>query len=104
MMTSLAKSRIRYNKSRTVLTAIAIILTTTLLMALGTSAIGLLNFNKMQAAETSNLHGSFGQLTEDQVNKLKNHADIESLEINEIFATVEHGKMNGFLTYKENVK
>lgn len=104
MITSLAKSRIKYNRSRTVLTAIAIILTTTLLMALGTSAIGLFQFNKQQAAENSNLHATFSQITPEQMNKLENHADIESLELNEIFASVEHGKMNGFLTYKEEIK
>ena len=49
MITSLAKSRIKYNKSRTILTAIAIMLTTMLLMGLGTSAVGLLDFNRQQA-------------------------------------------------------
>ena len=53
MITSLAKKRIRYNKSRSLLTIIAIALTTTLLMALGTSAVGLLNFNKQVLLEAS---------------------------------------------------
>ena len=104
MITSLAKKRIRYNKSRSLLTIIAIALTTTLLMALGTSSVGLLNFNKQQASAASNAHATIKGLTGGQLEKLKNHADIESLETNEIFATIEYGKMNGYLTYSQELK
>ena len=104
MITSLAKSRIKYNKSRTILTAIAIMLTTMLLMGLGTSAVGLLDFNRQQASASSNVHAALKNLTADQVDMLKNHVDVESLETSEIFATVEYGKMNGFLTYTQDIK
>ena len=104
MITSLAKSRLRYNKSRTVLTVIAVMLTTTLLMALGTSAFGLLDFNKQQAAANSNIHATLKGVSDSQLTKLSNHADIESMETSEIFATVEYEKMNGFLTYSDEVK
>lgn len=104
MITLLAKSRIKYNKSRTILTAIAIMLTTMLLMGLGTSAVGLLDFNRQQASASSNVHAALKNLTADQVDMLKNHVDVESLETSEIFATVEYGKMNGFLTYTQDIK
>lgn len=104
MITSLAKSRIKYNKSRTILTATAIMLTTMLLMGLGTSAVGLLDFNRQQASASSNVHAALKNLTADQVDMLKNHVDVESLETSEIFATVEYGKMNGFLTYTQDIK
>lgn len=104
MMTSLAKNRIRYNKSRTFLTAVAIMLTTALLMALGTSAVGLLDFNKQQAAAASNEHTRYNLLTGAQVQKLANHVEVESLKTYEIFATIENGKMNGFLIYQEEIK
>lgn len=104
MITSLAKSRIKYNKSRTILTAIAIMLTTMLLMGLGTSAVGLLDFNRQQASALSNVHAVLKNLTAEQVNRLKNHVDVESLETSEIFATVEYGRMNGFLTYTQDIK
>lgn len=104
MITSLAKSRIKYNKSRTILTAIAIMLTTMLLMGLGTSAVGLLDFNRQQASASSNVHAALKNLTADQVDMLKNHVDVESLETSEIFATVEYGKMNGFLIYTQDIK
>lgn len=104
MMTSLAGKRIRYNKSRTLLTIIAIALTTMLLMALGTSAVGLLDFNKQQASANSNAHATIRGLTEEQVEKLSNHADVESLETNEIFATIEYDRMNGFLTFTDEIK
>lgn len=104
MMTSLARKRIRYNKSRTLLTAVAVALTAMLLMALGTSVTGLLDFNRQQAAANSNVHATIQNLTGAQIEKLSNHADVESLETNEIFATIEYGKMNGFLTYSREIK
>lgn len=104
MMTSLASKRIRYNRSRTLLTIIAITLTTMLLMALGTSAVGLLDFNKQQASANSNAHATIQDLTKEQVDKLSNHADVESLETNEIFATIKYGRMNGFLTFTDEIK
>lgn len=104
MMTSLAGKRIKYNRSRTLLTIIAITLTTMLLMALGTSAVGLLDFNKQQASANSNAHATIRGLTGEQVEKLSNHADVESLETNEIFATIEYDRMNGFLTFTDEIK
>ena len=104
MITLLAKSRLRYHRSRTILTIIAVTLTTTLLMALGTSAIGLLDFNRQQASETSNVHATLMQLTRQQVDMLQHHVDVEALEISEIAATVEYGKMNGFLTCSSEIK
>ena len=104
MITSLAGKRIRYNKSRTLLTVIAITLTTMLLMALGTSAVGLLDFNKQQAAATTNAHATVKGLTHQQVEKLSNHADVESLKTNEIFATIDYDRMNGYLTYTDEIK
>ena len=104
MITSLAGKRIRYNKSRTLLTVIAITLTTMLLMALGTSAVGLLDFNKQQAAATTNAHATVKGLTHQQVEKLSNHADVESLKTNEIFATIDYDRVNGYLTYTDEIK
>lgn len=104
MITSLAGKRIRYNKSRTLLTVIAITLTTMLLMALGTSAVGLLDFNKQQAAATTNAHATVKGLTHQQVEKLSNHADVESLKTDEIFATIDYDRMNGYLTYTDEIK
>lgn len=100
----LAKSRIKYNKSRTVLTFIAIMLTTVLLMGLGTSAFGLFNMNKYNAALNSNVHANISNITYEQAQKLKNHLDVEAVEISEIFASVEYEKMNGYLGYSEVLK
>lgn len=100
----LAKSRIKYNKSRTVLTFIAIMLTTTLLMGLGTSAFGLFNMQKQNAVTVSNVHASISDITYEQAQTLKNHFDVEAVEINEIFATVEYEKMTGYLGYGEVLK
>lgn len=101
---TLAVSRIKYNKSRTILTAVAMMLTTVLLTGIGTCAVGLFDMTKQQASSEGNVHASFSNLNTEQVNKLKNHMDVESLEIAEVFATVEYEKMNGFLSYNVHLK
>lgn len=101
---TLAVSRIKYNKSRTILTAVAMMLTTVLLMGVGTSAVGLFDMTKQEAASEGNVHASFSGLNAEQVNKLKNHMDVEALEITEIFATVEYEKMNGSLNCGSQLK
>ena len=103
-ITSLAKSRIKYNKSRTLLTAIAIMLTTVLLMGLAASVLGLIDIQRQKAVAEGNQHAIFKNLNSGQLEILKNHLDIESIEASEIFATIEYGKMNGFLTFGKALK
>lgn len=101
---SLAKSRIKFNKSRTLLTSIAIMLTTTLLMGLATSALGLYDMQKQQAAAANNVHATFKQLTPEQLDILKNHADVEAMNAQCIVSTLENVDFQGFLTYGKNIK
>ena len=46
MIFRMALSKLRYHKSRTLLTGIAIMLTTMLLMAIGTSGFAMLDMNR----------------------------------------------------------
>lgn len=103
-ITSIAKSRIKYNKSRTLLTAAAIMLTTVLLMGLATSALGLIDIQRQQAAAHGDHHAVFKNLNNEQIEILKNHIDVEASEASEIFATIEYGKMNGFLIFEKELK
>lgn len=103
-ITALARSRIRYNKNRTILTVIAITFTTMLLMALGTCTVGLRNMQLQIAKASSNQHAAFSDLTEAQVAQLENHMDVEALEAQEMFASIEYGKMNGYLQYRTTLK
>ena len=66
---SLALSKLRYNKSRTMLTGIAIMLTTMLLMAIGTVGTGALDMNRQIYAQ-ADYHARFVGLTPDQVDVL----------------------------------
>ncbi len=100
---SLALSKLRYNKSRTMLTGIAIMLTTMLLMAIGTVGTGALDMNR-QIYALADYHARFGGLTPDQVNVLSNHIQVEALSTTEVFADIENGKMNGALSYQETLK
>ena len=60
MVFRLALSNLRYHKSRTMLTGIAIMLTTMLLTAIGTSAIALLDMNRQLVVAQTNYHAALG--------------------------------------------
>lgn len=96
----LALQRLRYNKSRTLLTGIAILLTTMLLMAIGTVGVAILDMNR-QIYSLSDYHASFNGLTPEQVQTLSSHIRVETLQTSETFADIYNGKMNGVLTYTE---
>ena len=102
-ISTLAVSRIKYNRSRTILTAVSIMLTTVLLTAIATSTVGLLNYNKLRVTEEGNVHASLSRLDAKQIEMLKNHMDVEAVEVSEVFATIEYGKMNGHLSYAKDL-
>lgn len=97
---NLALQRLRYNKSRTLLTGIAILLTTMLLMAIGTVGVAALDMNR-QIYSLSDYHASFNELTPEQVEILSSHLRVEALDTSETFADIINGKMNGVLTYTD---
>ncbi|MDE6602660.1 MAG: FtsX-like permease family protein [Lachnospiraceae bacterium] len=99
----LALSKLRYNRSRTLLTGIAIMLTTMLLMAIGTVGIAVFDMNRQMFSEMD-YHATFTGLTADQVNVLSKHINVEAMSTSEIFADIVNGKMNGVLSYRETVK
>lgn len=103
-ITSLAKSRISYNKSRSILTIVAITLTTTLLMGLVTSAIAMFDTNKQIALSEGNHHAVLRHLTSKQLEMLSSHLDVESLEASLSFATVNYDRMNGYLSVNSTLK
>ncbi|MCH5255548.1 MAG: hypothetical protein J1F41_11535, partial [Lachnospiraceae bacterium] len=89
MISLLAKSRLRYYKSRTILTMIAIFLTTMLLNSVVTSTMGIININRQAIIKSGNQHASFLNLSVEQTEILANHLEIEELAILEIAADVE---------------
>lgn len=103
-ISALAKSRIRHNKSRSILTGAAILLTTTLLTGLVTSAIGLFDVTRQQALAEGNHHAIIRHLTSRQMEMLDNHLDVESLMASVQFATVSYENMDGFLTADATLK
>lgn len=100
---TLAVSRLRFHKSRTLLTGIAIMLTTMLLTSIGTVGIATLNMNRQAIAE-SDYHATFDGLTASQTDILSKHINVETMSTTEIFADIVNGKMNGVLIYQEIVK
>lgn len=100
---TLAVSRLRFHKSRTLLTGIAIMLTTMLLTAIGTVGIATLNMNRQMISE-SDYHAIFDGLTPDQADVLSKHINVEAMSTTEIFADIINGKMNGALVYRESVR
>lgn len=100
---TLAASRLRYNKSRTLLTSIAIMLTAMLLMAIGTVSVALFDMNRQMFSEMD-YHAVFKDLTPDQVTVLSKHINVEALSTTETFADIVNGKMNGALVFRETIK
>lgn len=103
-ISALAKSRISYNKSRSVLTAIAICLTTALLMGVATSAVGLFDISRQQAVAAGNHHAAIIHLDAKQVEMLNNHLDVEALDVKIQFASIVYDNMNGSLTSNNTLK
>lgn len=99
----LALSKLRYNRSRTLLTGIAIMLTTMLLMAIGTVGVATFDMNR-QIYSMSDYHASFNGLTSEQVQILSSHIQVEALNTNETFADIINGKMNGVLFSEETLR
>ena len=99
----LALSKLRYNRSHTLLTGAAIMLTTMLLMAIGTVGVATFDMNR-QIYSLSDYHASFNGLTPEQVQILSSHIQVEALSTNETFADIINGKMNGVLYYKETLR
>lgn len=100
---NLALQRLRYNKSRTLLTGIAILLTTMLLMGIATVSVAMFDMNRQMASE-SDYHAIFDGLTPDQSAVLFRHIQVQAMGTTEIFADIENGKMNGALIYQESVR
>ena len=103
-ITTLAKSRVSYNKSRSTLTIVAITLTTALLMGLITSAIGVFDANRQKALAEGNHHAVIRHLSARQLEMLNHHLDVESLESSLQFATLEYDRMNGYLSVNTTLK
>ena len=100
---TLAVSRLRFHKSRTLLTGIAVMLTTMLLTAIGTVGIATFNMNRQVVSE-SDYHAVFDGLTTGQADILTKHINVEAMSTTEIYADIVNGKMNGALIYRETVK
>lgn len=103
-ISDLAKSRILYNKSRSILTVLVIAMTSTLLMGLATSALGIFDINKQQALAEGNHHAVIRHLTAKQIDMLNNHLDVEALEASVQFATISFDHMEGYLTAGSTLK
>lgn len=100
---TLAVSRLRFHKSRTLLTGIAIMLTTMMLTAIGTVGIATFNMNRQMVLE-ADYHAIFDGLSADQADVLSKHINVEAMSTTEIFADIVNGKMNGTLIYQETVR
>lgn len=105
----LSFSRLKYNKGRSFLTIIAIALMTTLLTAIGSSAFTFIRYQQMETEQNAgNYHATLKGTTAEQIFKLENHSDVESVLTRESIASIEIPKLNAFLNYevlrKGNIK
>ncbi len=101
---TLALGKLRYHKSRTLLTGLVICLTTALLTAIAACALAMFDMNKQMAVLAGDTHASLRGLSPEQISVLKNHKDIEACCLFESFGEVVYGRMNGELCTQEVLK
>lgn len=102
-ITKTAISNLKHNKNRSILIGIAIMLTTCLLMIIGTSAIGVVKYSVANAGlKYGNFHGGYFRVTEEQVEKIKHHAEFTEVGITETIATLQIQKADGTLVYMDD--
>lgn len=104
MISLLAKSRLRHYKSRTALTMAAIFLASVLLQGILASALGVLDINRQSMVQEGDWHVRLSNLTEEQMETLKHHLEVETLVSGVVAAEVEYGKLNGYLIFGETLK
>lgn len=79
----IAVSNLKAARLRSILTIITIALTTCLLASVGIITSNMLNYFKVNAIQTAgNAHAFYRKLDEGQVNKIKNHKDVETVGVN----------------------
>ncbi len=99
---SLARSRIRHNRTQTILIGIAFVLTTCMLMAVSSMGVGLYRTQRENVlASNYNYHALFNQVTPTQLATLAQHLDVESVTATEIYASIAFEKMNATLSHAE---
>ncbi|RDY29657.1 ABC transporter permease [Romboutsia weinsteinii] len=75
----IAKHNLKYNKSKSILIMVTILLSTTLLASVAMVCVNWADSNKERTIEYSgSYHGAIAKMKEDDINIIKNHADIES--------------------------
>lgn len=99
-----AIKNLKYNKSRSILIGIAIMLTTCLLMILGSSAVGLIRYNMVNVeTKNGNYHGAYLGINEEQLEMLNHHAEFIEIGYSENVATVEMDGADGSLTFFDDI-
>ncbi|GMQ60398.1 FtsX-like permease family protein [Vallitalea sediminicola] len=100
--TNIAVSNLKNNRARSMLISVAIVLTSCLLMIIGTSAFGLVKYNKTNAGQQNGYYeGTYTRVNTETVEKMKHHADFINLGISENVATVKTNDISGNLTYMD---
>ena len=103
MISLLAKSRLRHYRSRTALTMSAVFLASLMLQGIFVSALGVLDANK-QMVQEGDWHVRLSGLTREQIEMLRGHLEVETLTFTVTAGEVEYGRLNGYLTWSENVR
>lgn len=93
-----ALAHIRYRKSSGILIGISIMLTAALIMLIGSSAYGIILFQRQQVKITyGDFHGTYAQTDAETYARIVNHPGIETAGGSQIIAQVEEEGQTGFL-------
>lgn len=100
----IAIKNLKHNKSRSILIGIAIMLTTCLLMILGSSAVGFVKYNKANIqTRASNYHGAYRKINKEQLEILNHHAEVIKMGYTEDVASVKLDEVDGVLTFFDEI-
>ncbi|WP_113675351.1 ABC transporter permease [Vallitalea guaymasensis] len=101
--TKIAVNNLKNNRTRSILISVAIVLTSCLLMIIGTSAFGLVKYNKANAGQQNGFYeGTYIRVKIDTLEKMKHHADFINIGISEDLATIKMNDISGGLIYMDN--
>lgn len=99
-ITQTAVSNLKYNKTRSVLIMIAILLTSCLLMIIGSSGMSLSEFQKANIGQQSGeFEAGFVRLSQEQFDKISHHALVDKMGYTQGIGTIEMTQADGSMSF-----
>lgn len=97
-LSHIAFAQIRYRKSSSILTGVSILLTSALIMMIGSCGYGLIRYQRENIRMTQgDFHAAYNRIDIEKYEQIRNHPALEKVGGSQMFAQTEIGDMTGFL-------